>query len=320
MALEPMKPQVRVPLQSEGREEIEVAKVLRDFGHISFGEQVPETILSDIHDDNLTLPRLEKGCSQLSALRNPGHVQAEREEIAFAAAYDLKNISGISVADSKHSSTNFDSIDVSRLDFSTIRVQGQLLDLTHDALALSENEIWQLDNFSKIHSGRCADCELLNKGILQESEVKIIQEGYSLREAKELFRRGVMLFQEGHPLGYMKLKGENTFLAVRTVRDDQGRAIFWKGMIYDLDERVVNFLKVASLPYKSDQGVWRRADMEAVAETFPFNGGSPKLFGRNNLRFLRDPDMYQMLSELTSGIEAGREPFVDIVGPDQKAQ
>ncbi len=109
----------------------------------------------------------------------------------------------------------------------------------------------------------------------------------------------------------MKLKGEPSFLAIRTVVNEKQEVILWQGMIYALPGPLRNALEEQSADYKKSKA-WRRVDIERAKElpglteeSFPIK--------RNNLRFIHDPKLYPLMTKLVDRIESGSEPIVDIM-------
>lgn len=181
----------------------------------------------------------------------------------------------------------------------SIQIDGRRIELWDRHLEV-DSSLWDMTHTSPAAVDSCGMCEVWNKDIMKES-----------RKNKDYVRRGVLLFQEGAPLGYMKLKGEPSFLAIRTVVNENQEVIFWQGMVYAFTKPLRDALKLQSAHYRKSTS-WRRVDVEKMKdlpgvldEDFPIQ--------RNNLRFIQDPKLYPMMTDLVDRIESGEEPIVDIM-------
>jgi len=82
-------------------------------------------------------------------------------------------------------------------------------------------------------------------------------------------------------------------------------------MVYALERDVNSLLRMHSRAV-ADARYWRRADMENIKGQRRTWGGVLSGLGRNNLRFIAEPRIFNRLDELTANIETGREEMVDI--------
>jgi|GEM_PF-6152934 len=208
------------------------------------------------------------------------------------------------------SNTNFDRAEVYGTEFfksilntariPAIRLLGGTIDLKMREVVLNDSGVWNIHKSGIEEMGSCSDCELHNGEIIRGDA-----DGVKLR-------RGVLFSQEGKPLGYMKLKGDRTFLALRTVSNEKGEVIFWKGMVYALEEDLVQWINQRSKPFEED-AVWRLVEVEALAQEKSASGRAFSDLGRNNQRFLKSPNLYEEMGNLVERIEKGEEPMRNIL-------
>jgi hypothetical protein len=183
-----------------------------------------------------------------------------------------------------------------RANFSSITIQGKEIDLERRAVRVENGDVWDVRQTGSDYVGDCNDNEQYNKEILKGS------------------RRGIVIFHDGRPIGFIKLKGERSFLAVRTVRDENGDVIFWKGMIYALDDKLTQYLVEKSMRF-ADRSEWRRADIEIAMQEMKDSKkvGADHSFRRNNQRFVCEEKIFERLTRLAERIENGKEKLVDIL-------
>ena len=341
MALDRQKDFAYLREDNVARAKGEAQKIFADFGHLSEGESLPRYVEAGILSGTFDVNDLQGCCKKIDEARRTGESIYDGT-LERGVRYGLKNLSGLNLnrqrfahmdmrnfnlSDTKLVGTEFQLCDLSgatfrnaefehnyfehsllyTADFSIIRVKGEKLDLRDGGIKIEKDNIWNVDRHSDGIGGTCSDCEIYNRAILGMSAR---EEDETLRDRAPLKRRGTMLFQESRPLGYMKLKGDRTFLAMRTVWDSAGEAIFWKGMIYALDYDLVGLLEDRSDNFTGAKE-WRRADIEVIAD-LQRNLGEQSKFSRNNKRFLDYPEIFHRLTEVTKGVEDGTEPFVDI--------
>ncbi len=166
----------------------------------------------------------------------------------------------------------------------SIDVNGTVVDLESGSIRLSDPDSrWNVHGKVAYELGICPDCEQFNNAVLSY----VLQEAHSINPDRAYTRRGIVLFQEGHPLGYLKLKGERSFTAMRTVRNGKGEVIFFKGMVYELDEDVRALLEIASRKHIQAEE-WRRADIEDIVAKLPHVARGEVLAVRKQMH--RNPD------------------------------
>lgn len=184
----------------------------------------------------------------------------------------------------------------------SIVLDGTRIDLEAGSTTVAADDTWNVHKSEISILDNCTNCEVFNEGVLNIS---------SNTDNGKYSHRGILLFQEGKPLGMLKLKGVNTFLAMRTVRDTEGTVIFWKGMVYAFEKDVSRYLTQASLKVE-DSEEWRRADTENLIGQKSEWGRVMTGLGRNNIRFIQRSKIFNRLDELTGDIEAGKEHMIDI--------
>ncbi|MEK7100720.1 MAG: pentapeptide repeat-containing protein [Patescibacteria group bacterium] len=212
------------------------------------------------------------------------------------------NFSGANMSDVAVHNTHFDQSILNTVEMPRIRMKGDTLDLEIGGTIVATDDIWNIHKSDVYSLDTCDNCEVFNESILGMP---------SKKDGGTYARRGIILFQEGKPLGMLKLKGENTFLAMRTVRNIDGEVIFWKGMVYALENDMNLHLAKESRKLEEVRE-WRRADMESVRGETTLGGRILSGLGRNNLRFISEPSIFNRIDELVADIEAGKEEMVDI--------
>lgn len=231
---------------------------------------------------------------------------------------EINNARGLNLKGFNLNETQFESLDLNDTDFTdailnrtkfyqsilntatidSITLNAQKIDLLKNQISISDDSIWQLEKPFQYMVDNCMSAEDYNLAILDPQD----------RQS----RKGILFFQDGQPLGYLKLKGESSFLALRTVRDSKGQAIFWKGMIYALDSDPGDVLFEMSHKYRNETS-WRRVDLERLREFITAQGKEWKGISRNNLRFATNPVLFERMDELTQKIDAGEEPMIDLI-------
>lgn len=191
--------------------------------------------------------------------------------------------------------------DVRNADFSTIRIHGEKLNLLQNTLQIASKNPWDTKVVSSDYVAHCLDCEYFNKSIL----------GKGANVEKQYARRGVLFFWEGHPIGYLKLKGERSFLALRTVKDKKGYVVFWKGMVYALDHRLKDWLRIITPSVADNQ--WFSIDVETIADKY-----GEKDLGLREMKFIEDAKLYPAFDELIAQVENKQEPLVHYQSPFTK--
>ena len=310
------------------------AEILLAHGHKGWQGKLTEELAQTLNRGNAdALLLLEKLCSKIEENKRDG-VQLSAADLNNAARWGLRNLVGIQFRNWSLNNIDFPNSDISksdvrnakftecdfstaslrelrvagtrfirsllhRADLSVINIADTLIDLEKGATTVGSS-VWNAIKVSKASVGVCDDAEEYHTGILHYP----MKEG-EVDNGMHCPRRGVLIFQDGKPLGYMKLKGDKSFLAMRTVRDEEGNVIFWKGMMYALENQLQNELVEQSSEFKTSR-LWRRADMEKI----PRDKKSGWL--RNNLRFVLYPGLFDRLTVLTESIENGQEEMVDI--------
>ncbi len=188
--------------------------------------------------------------------------------------------------------TEFDSCDLSGADLSVVRIANTRFDLTEDELVVPDSAPWSLGRSHHV-VGTCYMCEDANRMILRVAHDR------PCRYA----RRGVVLFWRKQPVGFMKLKGEESFLPLRTVRVGEG-AVFWKGMVYGLHTKLRRYLCDLSWPYREER-YWRCVSVEALARHIP-----AEWFEATPLRFIRDPRLFDRIDLARERIASGKESLI----------
>ena len=317
--------------ENETSEEKKIAETLVQFGHLQMGTQISPL------QQAAGLSTIQRLCEEIELAR--GTDKPLTQHVFWDALdYDLKNLSrlriagfeikernmrGYDLSDSNLENTKFWKVDFSdatlsgaKLDYtnfrrsflyraglSQIHTGGSMKDLTEGAVQLATDDIWDLEKLPRSEQsvGVCEGAEWYGEQVL----------GIENRHYPNLYRYGVVLFQEGKCLGYLKLDGEPSFLALRTVRNSRGDAVFWKSMAYALDPRLQYWLLDRGIS-QHRKNSWLRADVEKVMREV-IVGNEPEFrFGRSNVRFMSDGKVFSRLGELVGQIEEGKEPFVDL--------
>lgn len=214
-------------------------------------------------------------------------------------------LTGMQVAGSDffHSHLEQSTIESIRLKDGDKDVEVSLMD---KKISIQNASVWEMPASHDI-VGSCSACEDTNRDVLDR------------KMFSEYRRRGVMLFQDGKPIGYVKLKGTRSLLALRTVYTDTGEVLFWKGMVYALPSSATTLLEQLSRPHSEKRGKWRRVDVETFLAYMHHNYYSTHTLPRNNMRFLEDPALYDRMTELVESIEAGKEPMIELLPKEAKA-
>lgn len=127
----------------------------------------------------------------------------------------------------------------------------------------------------------CEDCENWNQRILNDES--------------EYAHRGVVLkLGGGVAIGYVKVKGERSFLASRTVRGKEGKILFIKGMVYSVDSRMEHYFRSDKFPKIRD---WLEMDLETIHKKFP---ATDKPIGKlrfRHMRFIESKEIFEKLDK-----------------------
>lgn len=182
-----------------------------------------------------------------------------------------------------------------------IRMGTEVLDLEEQQITVTDSSMWSLTPGYQDKINVCADCENYNQMIMTGT-------------ARSFQRRGILLFQDGRPLGYMKFENEKSFLALRTVVDDTDTKLLHRGMVYSLEADVREALTTMAKPFR-DANAWRRVDMEAFKGSMLSTGRAADTLRFDNQRFIARPSLYGDMSALIERIEGGEEPMIDIAHP-----
>ena len=234
--------------------------------------------------------------------KNMSEMNLRDAEIKNKSVFNV-NFSSADLTNADLTGTEFSHSLLHTAEMDSIRIKNRRIELWDQPLELNDT-FWEIHKTSFGVVPSCSDCERINKMIMKSEDIRKSNYG----------RRGVLLFQGGAPLGYMKLKGENSFLAIRTVTNEDQEVIFWQGMVYALEHRLQSLLENLSESYKDINNVWRKIDLERIGE-LKVNEGKPhpSRIGRNNLRFIADPELYPLMTKLVERIESGTEPMIDIL-------
>lgn len=256
------------------------------------------------------------GWRDLSNARIGAHKALRPHRDVWDDFHLTKTLDGLRVVDADLRNANLDNADLTLVDLAwtkldnahipRIRVRGKSIDMLHDAITVRGESPWVVTNDAGM-VGTCSMCELTNEEILS-----------MINTARLRARRGVVLFWENKPIGYMKLKGENSFLAMRTVHDKNSVPIFYKGMVYSLGRikdkesglREHTYLSAwISLQSQVHSGAtqWRKLRVEDIVSRFPNS-----FFYVNHMRLISNPKIFTELDTLVKRIENGEEEMVDI--------
>lgn len=312
--------------------------------YVQYGHGVPDVVraatINKWFDMKIESPEsIARLCKEIEASRM-GKTSLSSTEFMRAASLGLKNLEAVSfkgdvekldlknanlrnadltrtgISNSNFSGANLTNANLdhtllmnSLLDTAilpVIKIGKEEMDLRTREIFVSDSNAWDLRKVDIRGRDVCQDCEYYNGGVITKPE-----RNTSL-DSSWYARRGVLIFQEGKPLGVMKLKGENTFLALRTVQNLKGETILHKGMVYGLEQHVMEWLRTQSTEYR-EQEAWRRVDVEKMALERTRHGVPLNKLGRNNLRFIADPELYEEMDQLVDRLEANTEPTVDLI-------
>ena len=95
-------------------------------------------------------------------------------------------------------------------------------------------------------------------------------------------------------IGYVKVKGERSFLASRTVRGKEGKILFIKGMVYSVDSRMEHYFRSDKFPKIRD---WLEMDLETIHKKFP---ATDKPIGKlrfRHMRFIESKEIFEKLDK-----------------------
>lgn len=315
-------------------------KLLYSHGHLKQGDPLPFTLGNELMEGVLKLEELESLCSTVEEARGKSR-HLSRDTFRKILKYGLRNLKrvhleyallrnavahNIDFGDAAlHSSefrnvdfagSNFEGIHVHDMPYFTdsllhrakigsIRVERARVDLEQGSYILKDDDGWNILKTELNEPGSCSDCEHWNKEIMDPDS--------------PTHQRGIVLFQEGHPLGHMKLKGEPTFLAMRTVRNAKGDVVFWKGMVYALEIPIVDTLDTWSRKFMNSKN-WRRVDVENVQKDLSERGSPDPRLARVNLRFIEYAQMYGALDKVREDIESGKVLCDDIYPGSEKPE
>jgi hypothetical protein len=180
-----------------------------------------------------------------------------------------------------------------------VEVDNAQIDLRLGQIEIPDIERW-LQHKDRAFVGSCGYNEFYNKYILGDYD-------------KDYTRRGIMLFCDNRPVGYIKLIGERSFLALRTVRNEKGIPVLIKGVIYALDDLGDLSLR-AQKAYESnsyEKGVWFSANIEDIVGRDLIVGDVKEAGNKrepvkyNEMRFVNDPGIFNALTHVVQEIESG---------------
>ena len=222
--------------------------------------------------------------------------------------YKFKNadLRGADLTDADVTNANFQNAILSQTRMPRVKIEGKKVSLENE-LTLSAQHPWVL-NVTPLYHGACSDCEWWNRCVLSKETTNEDDRGRESPQKGKYYRHGILITHGDELLGYIKLKGEHTFLATRTVRDASSEVIFWKGMVYGLDPILERWLLSASMPYYEERDIWRRADISNIVAVL-----SDSDFGVDNYRFISDVKIFPELDKLCARVKNGEEPFIDIL-------
>jgi hypothetical protein len=214
----------------------------------------------------------------------------------FEDALPTKNLKGMKVENSR-----LGRKDARNVDLSMIRVNGKKIDLLQNEVRITGENPWNIHKLAEVYVDNCSDCETYNKRILGLEDDS---------RYKDYLRRGIALKWEGHAIGYQKLKGERSFLAIRTVRDKNGAVIFWKGGVYAFDHLLAHELQRIATLNTASREKWLAVHAESILRM-----SGEQTLGLRLMRLIREERMYALFDTLANNIETGHEKTTeDLLG------
>jgi hypothetical protein len=315
----------------------EITALMRQCGHVKESESLHPHLIDDLRDNPLLFDRIKATCEEIEAARYRHRFLLSPDARLLIRRYRFRNMEKVTVgdhffednadwsgtnfknatfADSECKNINFDNANFEGVElrgepkfsksllhnarFSNIIIGHKTIDLETRTTELNTEKTWNIHKTELMENGACSDCERWNTAVL----------GIGDAEDQKYQNRGVLLFEQGRPIGYMKLKGEKTFLAMRTVRNLKGEVVFWKGMVYTLEPNVENLLK--NLAAKSRGEMWRSITVEDILGFLDREGVRSPELARINTRFIADPEVYKKLDALVDDLESKKIPHINL--------
>jgi len=224
-----------------------------------------------------------------------------RTQLAFEIRLEM-DLRNANLENADLTFVNLNEVDLTGSSMSHIRIEGKRIDLEKDAITIQGlSPFKQLDSKQWIPS--CPGYEDTNRQVLAKAI-------FSFKN-RNRHKRGIQLKWDGKLIGFMKLKGESSFLAARTVRNKNGDILFHRGMVYAIGNRRFNkglahWLSELSEKYRNENK-WRSIDVETILEEF----GEDSI-DINHMRFISDSSIYKLLSQLVEIVDSGKEETIDI--------
>lgn len=259
-----------------------------------------EKACKDIANEVLTPEELNKVLSDVEEHRGTGasvqqftSVLDKDQRGKSLARFSLSpdsDLAGVDFYGTDLTRTEFHHVDMSKAKLSRIIIDGEWIDLEEGSIEVPEAKPWTLEP-SGAYVGNCDDCEIYNNRVMNKASP------------------GIFFFWHDKPIGYVKLKGERSFLALRTVHAPQG-TLFWKGMVYALDGRLITWLESKAkevAPFQEEEKPWYAASIEDITASFLKPGGHaqhPSYLWRDNMRFLHNSVYFKKLDELRAKLDA----------------
>jgi hypothetical protein len=223
-----------------------------------------------------------------------------RSQMAHFPIYKWKELQ--TKAPKSNADTQFvDHVDISNLDLSTVKVKYPTskkeikIDFYHNAITYGGSKTKIKINEGGYNVPTCSGCELFNRIVL-----------FSTKNTRENDKRSVILRLNGKVVGYIKLTGELSFLATRTVFSPEGKNIFIKGMVYGIDPNLHR--EVWKLGYSINDGpaeqTFRVADLEEILKRISNAHKTPHdtLHFRHQ-RFILDQEIFDALDAFTESFD-----------------
>ncbi len=185
-------------------------------------------------------------------------------------------------------------VDLSELDINSTSFSGK--NLSKNLFSLSN------DNPARINQdvpeiGACSYCEESNLNILFPNSTY----EYNIEYSPD-FTRMVTLRIEGKTIGYVKKDGNMTLLCTRTIKDKNGKNIFIKGMVYNIDAKIRNY--ILQLPDERDMDSPEYIDLDKFFEiNSPYGNTKARTLGFRQLRFIRGNEIWSALDKFTEQMD-----------------
>lgn len=193
--------------------------------------------------------------------------------------------------------TRFWNCNAAHADFSRINIDGQSLDLLSGASHVESPPLFSQRPLD-IHSlTTCEDAEERYQRMFGEWN------SYGPWERETQQGEGIIIKQNGVILGVLKLVVEESFLATKSVRYQDGTTI-WKGGLYAFNNAFKDFLtinvslrRLESLPSRASARIWPVVDLNEAIEAFQAAYKEKGEVGITLVRFLKEKSLFDRLSD-----------------------